>query len=68
MWHRPQKSRSDRVRPEPPSSLPSRVTECVEGRGEIGKFQHLRSSALWSLEGNGYFSNVFTSDHPLCPG
>lgn len=60
------------VRPEPSSSLPSRVTRCVCVRalgeaGVIGKFQHLRRSALWSLEGNGYFSNVFTSDHPLCP-
>lgn len=39
MWHRPQKSRSDRVRPEPPSSLPSRVTECVlRGGGKLVNF------------------------------
>lgn len=60
------------VRPEPSSSLPSRVTRCVcvrarrGGGAGISKFQHLRRCALWSLEGNGYFSNVFTSDHPLC--
>lgn len=60
---------TDRARPEPPSSLPSRVYGvCVlRGRG-VGKFQHLRRFALWSLEGNGCFSSVFTSGHLLGPG
>lgn len=70
MWHRPLKSRSDspaRAFLLPP--IPGYpVCVCALGEaGGIGKFQHLRRSALWSLEGNGYFSNVFTSDHPLCP-
>lgn len=48
---------------QPPSSLAPRVSGGVRGEG-AGTFQHPRSSALWSLEGNRYFSSVFTSGHP----
>lgn len=50
---------------QPLSSLASRVSGGVRGMGQgFGAFQHLRCFALWSLEGNRYFSSVFTSGHP----
>lgn len=53
MWHRPLKSRSDRVRPEPPLSLrPSHPgLGCVLRGGGIGKCQHLRRFGLWRVTG-----------------
>ena len=70
MWHRPQKSRSDSLARAfllpPIPGYPVCVRARRGGGAGVSKFQRLRRSALWSLEGNGYFSNVFTSDHPLC--